>query len=180
MKRTLSVLVLSLLAFWPCPSIGQDAAKPDPWASLHFLIGTWEAKTTGGSARAQGAGNYSFQLKLAGHLLARHSGGGSCKGPEDYNCNHADLLYLYPEGPAGALRAIYFDNEGHVIHYVVEVNPSGKVVRFVSRVQAGEPRYRLTYREADKDLVTGQFELAPPGKPEAFDRYMEWSARRKK
>ena len=176
MKRTLSVLVLSLLAFWPCPSIGQDAAKPDPWASLHFLIGTWEAKTTGGSARAQGAGNYSFQLKLAGHLLARHSGGGSCKGPEDYNCNHADLLYLYPEGPAGALRAIYFDNEGHVIHYTVSVPEAGTVVLLSDANQPG-PQFRLTY-ELSGGVMAGKFQMRMPGQAD-FTSYLEWSGRHK-
>jgi hypothetical protein len=31
---------------------------------------------------------------------------------------HDDLTIIYPD-PAGSMRAIYFDNEGHVTHYTV-------------------------------------------------------------
>ena len=37
------------------------------------------------------------------------------------------------------LKAIYFDNEGHVIHYKVEPGPDS--VRFLNE------QYRLTYRK---------------------------------
>jgi hypothetical protein len=30
-----------------------------------------------------------------------------------------DLLYVYPDAIAKSYKAIYFDNEGHVIHYEV-------------------------------------------------------------
>jgi hypothetical protein len=172
MKRTVPFLVL--LTFWICPLTGQEAPKPVPWAALRFLIGTWEAKTTGGSAQAQGAGSYSFQLELGDHVLARHSSGGSCKGPDDYNCNHSDLLYLYPEGRAGALRAIYFDNEGHVIHYAVSVPGAGTIVLLSDPDQPG-PQFRLSY-ELSGGVMTGKFQMRMPGQA-GFTSYLEWSGR---
>jgi len=71
-------------------------AKADPWAALRFLLGSWEAKTTGGMAQAQAAAAYSFRLELRDHVLARHSRSGACAAPEDFDCQHNDLLYIYP------------------------------------------------------------------------------------
>jgi hypothetical protein len=168
-----------LLGLLSASAWSQPPASPDRWKDLRFLIGEWTGEGGGGGA-GQGAGSFSFTPQLGGKILVRRNVADYPAANGKPAVHHEDVMTVYLEAEGKAPEAIYFDNEGHVIHYVVEVNPSGKVVRFVSRVQAGEPRYRLTYREADKDLVTGQFELAPPGKPEAFDRYMEWSARRKK
>jgi hypothetical protein len=148
---------------------GQTAGKPDPWADLRFLVGSWEAKATGGKAQAQAAGTYSFRLELRDHVLARHSSYASCKGPEDFNCEHGDLLYIYPEGPG--LRAIYFDNEGHVIHYAVTVARAGRAELLSDRSLPG-PQFRLTY-ERKGDQLAGKFEIRMPGQ-EDFSAYLEW------
>ena len=87
----------------------------DAWAPLRFLVGNWEAKTAGGSAGASVSGSYAFQLELKEHVLVRHSSAAGCKGPADFDCEHGDVLYVYPEGDR--YKAIYFDNEGHVIQY---------------------------------------------------------------
>jgi hypothetical protein len=59
----------------PAPASAQPAAKSpakvDPWAELRFLLGTWEAKTTGGEAQAHVSAGYSFRLELRDHVLAR-------------------------------------------------------------------------------------------------------------
>ena len=156
--------------------VAQSTEKPDPWAGVRFLIGTWDAKTTGGSAKAQGTGTYSFRLELRDHVLARHSEESTCKGPEDFNCEHGDLLYLYPEGPTQALRAIYFDNEGHVIHYSVTVPKTGSVV-LLSNGDGPGPQFRLSY-ELTGDGIAGRFQIRIPGQEE-FSTYLEWSGGKK-
>ncbi len=171
-----ALLVLALIVWAGQPSSAQTAAKPDPWAGLRFLVGTWEAKTTGGNAQAQGTGTYTFQLELKDHVLARHSGYASCKGPGDFNCEHGDLLYIYPEGPGPAMRAIYFDNEGHVIHYSVTAPKPGTAVLESDVAQPG-PQFRLVY-ELDGDLMSGKFQIRMPGKVD-FATYLEWSGRKK-
>ena len=155
---------------------GQAGKKSDPWEGLRFLVGTWEAKTTGGNAQASGMGTYSFRLELKEHVLARRSGYEACHGPEDFNCEHGDLLYVYPEGPSQALKAIYFDNEGHVIHYAVSAPKPGMVMMVSDPVGPG-PQFRLTY-ELSKDVMAGKFEIKIPGKPD-FGIYLAWSGRRK-
>jgi hypothetical protein len=51
-------------------------------------------------------------------------------------------------------------------------------VTFVSDVIANLARYRLTYTKAGPDLLAIRFEIAPPGKPDAFKTYLEAKARR--
>src|SRR3974390_545471 len=123
-------------------SLAQNPGSSDSLSPLAFLSGTWEAKTTGGQAGASSIGSYTFEPELNGHVLARHSVGAGCSGPKEFDCNHGDLLYVYTE--RGASRAIYFDNEGHVIHYTVSATEPGTAV-FISEETAG-PQFRLTYR----------------------------------
>jgi hypothetical protein len=79
---------------------------------------------------------------------------------------------------AGLIKADYFDSEGHVIRYVAETKV-GEVI-FLSEVKRSEPRYRLTYTQRSATTLNGQFDVAPPGRPEAFARYLAWTARRVK
>lgn len=174
MLRVLSLVLVGVLLGGEVPA--QTAPQGDPWAGLRFLIGTWEAKTTGGGAQAQGTGTYSFRLELRDHVLARHSAYASCKGPEDFNCEHGDLLYIYPEGPAGALRAIYFDNEGHVIHYSVTAPKAGSLVLLSDATQPG-PQFRLSY-ELTGGVMAGKFQIRMPGQAD-FVSYLEWTGGRK-
>jgi hypothetical protein len=129
---------------------------------LSFLIGTWEAKTTSGSAGASVTGAYTFQLELSGHVLARHSSGSNCAGPSDFNCEHKDLLYIFSDPPNQPLKAIYFDNEGHVIHYDVSLPVPNKAV-FES--SGPRPRFRLVY-ELKGETMEGKFQASMPGSSE--------------
>jgi len=76
---------------------------------VRFLLGSWGAKTNGGMAQAQASAGYAFRLELRDHVLARHSRSGACTAPDDFDCQHSDLLYIYPSGNGLALQAIYFD-----------------------------------------------------------------------
>jgi hypothetical protein len=154
----------------------QQPATADPWQELRFLIGTWEATTNGGAAQAHSSGEYSFQPELRGHVLTRQSSNTGCKGPEDFDCLHSDLLYVYPNGDGHAWRAIYFDNEGHVIHYEVSVPKPGTVLFLSDSSQPG-PQFRLSY-ELTGSVMAGKFQVKMPGQPE-FASYLEWSGKRR-
>ena len=169
MIRPVLVVVLCWLA-----SSAACAAEPavDAWKPLQFLIGTWEAKTQGGSAKAESSGNYTFQLELRNHILARHSGGEACKGPADFNCEHGDLLYVYREAPGQPYKAIYFDNEGHVIRYDV-TTPGASTVTFLSDPSSPGPQFRLVY-SLDGSIMSGKFQMRMPGQTQ-FNSYLEWS-----
>jgi hypothetical protein len=152
-------------------------AGSETWKTLQFLIGTWEAKTQGGSSGAASNGTYLFRLELKDHLLARHTAAAACAGPADFDCEHADLLYIYPAAPGQpSFKAIYFDNEGHVIHYDVSV-PTGGTAVFLSDPKEPGPQYRLSY-ELKGEVMSGRFEIRMPGRAE-FASYLQWSGRRK-
>jgi hypothetical protein len=164
----------------PAPAPAQASAtasvKADPWFGIRFLIGSWEAKTTGGVAQAQVSASYSFRLELRDHIMARHARSGACSAPDDFDCLHSDLLYIYPASTGQALEAIYLDNEGHVIRYAVSTPKPGTVVFLPDAAQPG-PQYRLSYTFLD-GVMSGQFEMKMPAQT-GFTSYLEWSGKRK-
>jgi hypothetical protein len=163
---------LFIAASWSQNATAADSA----WKSLEFLLGTWEAKTQGGSATAAGSGTYTFQWELRRHLLARHSATATCKGPSNFDCEHSDLLYVYESSPGGPVKAIYFDNEGHVINYDVSTPAPNRAV-FLSPATNPGPQFRLVYELKDRTMQ-GQFQIRMPGESE-FKSYLEWSGRSK-
>jgi hypothetical protein len=144
----------------------------NPRKPLQFLTGTWEAKTQGGSAQAAGSGIYTFQPELRNHILARRSNQAGCKGPAGFDCEHGDLLYVYQDAPGQLYKAIYFDNEGHVIHYDVST-PTPTTAIFVSDASQPGPQFRLIYELKDSTMY-GKFQMHMPGQTE-FKSYLEWS-----
>ncbi len=167
MKKLSLALLLSAL---PLAAQTGPAANPDPWKSLSFLEGTWDAKAQG-SAGAAANGQYTFRRELANHILARHGSLANCKGPNSFDCDHNDLLYVFEDAPGQPLKAIYFDNEGHVIHYNVST-PGPNSVVFLSEPAPG-PQFRLTY-ELKGAAMTGKFQMHMPGQSE-WRSYLEWS-----
>ncbi len=145
-------------------------AADDPWHDYRFLIGRWEAIGQPG----QGTGRFSLLPGLDGKVLVRKNHAELPAAGNRPAGIHDDLLVMYPEGKR--MRAIYFDNEGHVIHYTVTADKQAVV--FVSDEAAGTPRFRLTYTPAKDATVKITFEMAPPGKPDAFRVYLEGSARK--
>ena len=152
------------------------AAQPaDPWQPLRFLVGEWTAEGDGAPGQASGA--FSFQLDLEAKVLVRRNRADYPAAANRPALHHEDLMVIYPEPAARIFRAVYFDNEGHIIHYQAEA--VGDTLRFLSEAAAAQPRYRLTYRPTGRDTLTVDFEIAPPGKPEGFARYGGGTARRK-
>ena len=167
------LLAVSVLCVTGIRAQSPAVATPDPWKPFRFLIGSWSAKTIAG--KAQASGTYSFQLDLRDHILARHTSNGNCKGPADYDCQHSDLLYIYTEVPNQSPKAIYFDNEGHVIHYNVST-PAENTAVFLSDQAGPGPQFRLSYEYKD-GIMTGKFQIKPPGQSD-FRPYLEWSGNR--
>ena len=160
-----------------CAQNARTSETPaEEWKPLQFLIGTWDAKTQGGSAGAAGSGAYTFRLELRRHILARYSSSAGCKGPADFDCEHGDLLYIYPQGPGMPLKAIYFDNEGHVINYDV-TTPEANTAVFLSPASQPGPQFRLMY-ELKGRTMQGRFQLRMPGQAE-FKSYLEWRGDKK-
>ena len=132
MKSFISVAALFALAL--TQNDRALSAPADPWKALVFLEGTWDAHAQAGSAGARSNGTYTFKPELKHHVLVRRSDSAACNGPANFDCEHSDALYVYQEAENEPLKAIYFDNEGHVIHYAVSTPDSNTAV-FISDVR---------------------------------------------
>lgn len=146
------------------------------WDSFRFLLGEWIGEGTG--APGEGTGGFSFNFDLQGKILVRKNNADYPATKNKPAYSHTDLMVIYRETD-DSLKAIYFDNEGHVIHYAVSFSKDQNTLTFISDPSPSSPRFRFIYSKATPDKLKLEFDIAPPGKPEAFSKYIEGSAHRK-
>ncbi|HEX9120672.1 MAG TPA: hypothetical protein VF840_09055 [Terriglobales bacterium] len=173
MQRLIVVLVLAALS----TAFTQELPK-DKWLEWQPFLGAWEG--AGGGGPGQGSGSFTFTPELQGAVLVRHNYARYPATKDKPAYRHDDLMVIYPDASVKKTRADYWDNEGHVIHYVVEFTDGAHKLVMVSEAGQTGPRYRLTYvKTGDNDLKL-TFEIAPPEAPEKFKIYIEASAKRVK
>src|ERR1700731_2127914 len=131
-------------------------ASAQDWGALQFLVGRWTGE---GSTADQGAGvgAFSFAPDLQGKVLVRKNFAEYPKTNSKPAYRHDDLMIVYRDGITHDLRAIYFDSEDHLIHYVI--NSSGNGVVFLSEGTVDTPRFRLTYTSTGPDSLRLRFEI---------------------
>lgn len=160
----ISFFVLSILL----PA--QQPLKTSNWDSWQFLLGEW-AGEGGGSEAGQGLGTSTFYLDLQNTILVRKNQSNFSASNDRPAYSHDDLMIIYQQ--PDSTKAIYFDNEGHVINYTLEFSQEKNTVTFLSELNPSTPRFRLTYAKVKEGALKIKFEIAPPGKPEAFSQYIE-------
>jgi hypothetical protein len=150
------------------------AEEPAQLVPFRFLVGEWEG--VGGGGPGGGGGRAVFSRALQDRVLLRTSYAEYPAQGGRPAIRHDDLMVIYVDADS-AVKADYYDNEGHVIRYSAH-SPAGGQAVFLSQLLAAVPRYRLTYRLAADGTVGGEFEIAPPGKPEEFRSYLKWTTQR--
>lgn len=170
MNRVLVPVLLVALGSTAFSQTATTLKSRDPFVGLAFLVGDWVGEGTGDPGH--GSGGFTVKPDLDDHILVRTNYAlyPAIAGHPAFR--HDDLMISYPEGDG--LGAMYFDNEGHVIHY--KVSTAAETAVFLS--QGPGPGFRLTYRQTDRDHLTIKFEIAPPDKPGEFKTYIEATARR--
>lgn len=168
-----ATLAATILSIALCAS--SRAAAATGWEGLDYLVGDWVAD--GGGQPGAASGSFSFHYDAGGKVLTRHNVADYPAADGKPGSHHEDLLVIYRESDSGPLVGVYFDSEGHVIHYAVDANVADGVVRLVSEAQASGPRFRLIYKKSGDDGVEGRFDIAPPGQAE-FKPYLHWTAHR--
>ena len=169
-------MLLVLLVLSPLMVCAQQGERPD-WSPFAYLLGEWVAE--GGGTPGEGVGTFSLTQDLQQSVLIR-------KSHVDYPAvagrpafAHDDLMIIYPED-RGAFQAHYFDNEGHVIHYRIRFSSPADSVIMVSDAVPGAPGFRFTYVKCADETLKSIFEIAPPGKPGTFAKYVEGVAHRRR
>jgi hypothetical protein len=175
-KRRFRIVFIALTAilFSAMPLKAQQPT-PTNWNAFKFLMGEWVGEGTG--MPGEGTGGFTFILDLQNTILVRKNYANYPATKERPAFRHDDLMIVYQE--EGKTKATYYDNEQHVINYSVTVSSDSNAVTFVSDPSPSAPRFRLTNKKAGTDKISIVFEIAPPGKPDAFSRYIDAKARRK-
>jgi hypothetical protein len=168
-----------MLAALLLAAVSSAQAPPppsNPWKDFDFVLGNWA--WSGGGQPGQANGTSTFEPDMNGTVLLRKVHLEYPASKERAAFAHDDLLYVYHDPQDNSLRAIFFDNENHVIRYAVTVSTGGDSIQFLSDAAPGGTHARMTYKRAGPDSVTETFELAPPGKPDEFTKYVEFTARK--
>ncbi len=150
------------------------------WNELEGLFGVWvgEDETSMGAGLQGGMGEFSFKLQLDGAIVVRESFADYPASNGKPAFRHEDLMVV-SHTQEGAMCAVYWDSEGHVIEYKVRTKTEQYEVEFVSDPDPRNPAFRLTYRLLGRDRIHGKFEIQPPGSA-TFSPYLEWNSTRKK
>lgn len=162
MKSIFSTLIALLLFF------GQAyTQEKSPWSKWSALIGEWRGE--GNGQPGQGGGTFSFQTELDGKILVRKAHTDFPASGNRPAFKHDDLLIVSLDYAGNPSKAIYFDNEGHTINYIVSY-PENTVVLLSEKIP-NVPVFRLTYTVIDAKTVNTKFEMSQDG--EKFMTYIE-------
>jgi hypothetical protein len=142
-------------------SIGRNVMAS--YDQLHFLIGSWLSPVSGQPGKGV-SGSSVFHYDLGGKVIVRKSRAefapepGSSKG-----LVHEDLMVIYKQPGEAQFRAIYFDNEEHIIHYTLVFPEKQPAVVFESEASDVSPRARLMYAVHPDGTLETEFSVAAPG-----------------
>ena len=168
-NQMMNIILVLILLMSNLSLSAKQTAKVVTWDSWKFLLGEWIGEG-GGNVPGQGTGGSKFYLDLQDRILVRTNFSEFPATKDRPAFSHNDLMIIFQE--SGTVRAVYFDNEGHVIYYTAEFSEDYNTLTFTSDIKPSEPRFRLIYLKEGAKLKL-KFEIAPPGKPEGFSTYIE-------
>lgn len=149
------ILAIFLLAF-TITSFGQNNIS---WEKWNRLIGEWKGE--GGGQPGQGGGTFSFSFDLDNKIVVRKSHSFYPATDNKPEVIHDDLMIIYPDGNTDKTKAIYFDNEGHIINY--DVTYTDRSITLTSIKVPDSPVFRLTYTLLENEILNTKFEMSRDG-----------------
>jgi hypothetical protein len=169
MKKRYIHLLLVIMIFPIGRLAAQQPVKAADWSAWQFILGEWVG--TGSGAPGQGTGSFTFSYDLEKRILVRKNHTEFPKTDKSPAFTHEDLMIVYQENDR--TKAVYWDNEGHVINYIAGFSQDGNKLYFTSEAAAQAPRFRLVYEKLGDNKMNNVFEIAAPGKPDQFSKYLE-------
>jgi hypothetical protein len=163
------ILIIAILAGILTSGFSQQKSNWDKWT---WLIGDWIGEGSG--QPGQGGGTFSFKFELDKNILVRKSHSEYPANKDKPAIIHDDLMIVYPNNTGIPVKAIYFDNESHVINYAITY--SEKSITLTSEKLSDAPVFRLIYTLIDKDYVNTKFEMSQDG--QNFMTYIEGKSKK--
>lgn len=165
------LLVVAILGSQPVAQ--QGASKPDRFAALRFLAGTWRGDQAGQPGR--GTAERTYQFILNDRFLQETNT--STYPRQEKNANgevHHHMSMISYDTARKLFVFRQFHTEGFVNTYVQQPSADDKTIVFMSEAIENIPagyRARETYTILSGDEFTERFEIAEPGKD--FELYSE-------
>ena len=179
MKYIYYLFIFILLNLISSIALSQDEMNIDIWSDYSFLMGEWKGINSG--QPGEGISIFSFELKLDSNILYRTDHNEFNATDKNPAFNHDDILIIYKEFSDVPNKAIYFDNEGHLINYTkIEFPERNKSVIFKSDVVKGLPSFKLSYFLNDDGSLKISFDISQPDNPDNFISHVEGTAVRVK
>lgn len=170
MKKYILPLVIILLSL-----SNNFAQQNNSNEKLNYLIGTWQGEGSG--KPGEGGGEFSFNYNLDKNIIIRKSHSEYPAKDNKPNITHDDLMVIYLDSNNTLTKAIYFDNEKHIINYSISFPNENEIV-FTSEKVENMPVFRLVYSKIESDLMNVKFEMSQDGKN--FMTYIEGKSKRVK
>jgi len=145
----------------------SKAQISENWDKWDNLFGNWTGK--GNGEPGSGGGTFTFSPDLDNNIIVRKSHSEFPATENQSAVIHDDLMIIYFDVTKNTTRAIYFDNESHMINYSVFYENNSIIM--VSEKTQGTPVFRLTYTIIDKENIKTQFEISQDG--DNFFVYLE-------
>ena len=168
---TSKLLILFIILFLNPSSFAQQ--RTNSWDKFAYLLGSWKGEGSG--TPGQEEGTFSFKMDLDKNILVRKSRSEYPATENKSAAIHNDLMIIYRDATGTPGKAIYFDNEKHIINYAITF-PSIKEITFTSDKIPNIPTFRLTYRIIDDVTVDTIFEISKDG--EHFFAYIQGKSKK--
>lgn len=140
-------------------SISSFAQQKSAWNNWQWLLGEWKGE--GAGKPGEGNGTFSFAFDLDKKILVRKNYTEFPATNSKPASIHEDLMIIYLDFSGNPSKAIYFDNEGHTIHYSIQY--SDKTITLQSEKIAHIPVFKLSYIWLDDTTINTQFEISQDG-----------------
>ena len=144
------------------------------WEKWSWLMGEWAGEGSG--QPGVGGGTFTFKTDLSKKILVRKSQSEYPATGDKPAVIHKDLMIVYPDYNGNPSKAIYFDNEGHTINYLITYTDQSIVL--TSEKIPNVPIFRLSYTLLENEMVNTKFEMSQDGVN--FSVYIEGKSKKTK
>jgi hypothetical protein len=152
----------------PAENTTQRGAATDRWKEFRFLIGNWSGDGVGPAG--QGIGDLSVETDLNETIL-------KMTNVQNFTGKDRKTTYRGTMIVSAGSKALFLDNEGHVLHYTITFGP--KTITFLSQPEPNSPRFRFSYLDLGGNHMKCSFDIAPPPNLDKYTIHVSGTATKK-